>query len=575
MLRDMDTLEVDDNVISSDGGKVMFDFILSEDISCKPDVENVVDSENHNDLLDQYATSVKGDSNVMKGHGEGKSLFCDVHQKTNVEKLSVFAESMTSDLEFFLHPSNYTKGRACTTGNKPGDSNAPDTVDQETFYVKTQMKPQPHSVPEQFADKIEACASIPAQSTPVSLESEQNVSCCLVNPKTAIVVNTRNFNEEMIISRRSTYQKILEMEQEGAKVVERDLGLPIDLVISSAVCLAWYDSRNIARKSLAPDAAACPSLPLCVESLAADILTSLSFAFSCCILIFEGEANFLNEIMESSDELIAAAASLGIDVQLFYSHSSELTEEIIFSCINVAAKSGVFYPVMSDSESLGESFLTAFPSLNPLSANAILSSDAILCKFMEMSNELRIRALQKYMVPSESIALLSATARYGEREDSKSSMTDCSSSISAPEREDVLFRGESQRNKKPKHLHMHDAADDHPEEKFPTESVKAFQGDRLFDSWLTGFDDISAKTAPLGDFVRGSDPDMTNFFLNGIRKRPCMNMTMPQEEISHSPRNRFGSKPNATTQYNKGIDFAPENFNGELIDAKGKAAVKY
>ncbi|KAA8533732.1 hypothetical protein F0562_031249 [Nyssa sinensis] len=195
----------------------------------------------------------------------------------------------------------------------------------------------------------------------------------------------------MIISRRSTYQKILAMEKEGAQVVERDLNLPVDVIISAAVCLAWYDCRNIGKKATARDeASSC--LSLCVENIAANVLTSLSFAFSGCILIFEGESSFLAAILESSDELYAAAASLGMDLQLFCSYSSELTDEIILSCIGNTTKltTGI-YPKMPESETLAESFLTAFPSINPLSAHAILSSGGMLVEFLEWSHEHRIQ----------------------------------------------------------------------------------------------------------------------------------------------------------------------------------------
>lgn len=145
--------------------------------------------------------------------------------------------------------------------------------------------------------------------------------------------------------------------------------------------------------------------------------------------LFEGEINFLSSVMESSDGLYATAASLGIDLQLFCSYSSELTDEIILSNILYAAKlcRGIF-PKMPESETLAESFLTKFPSINPLTAHAILSSGSKLIEFLEWSNERRILALQHYHVPEESIVLFSAFCSYGEREDSKSIMTDCSSS---------------------------------------------------------------------------------------------------------------------------------------------------
>ncbi|PKI52054.1 hypothetical protein CRG98_027470 [Punica granatum] len=149
-------------------------------------------------------------------------------------------------------------------------------------------------------------------------------------------------------------------------------------------------------------------------------------------MIFEGETSFLATMMESSDGLYAVAASLGIDLQLFCSDSAELTDEIILSCIDVGTRfiKGLF-PKLPESETSAESFLSKFPSINPLTAHAIVSNGGILADFLEWSNESRINAVQKYHVPNESISLFSALCRCGEREDSQSVMTDSSSSVSS------------------------------------------------------------------------------------------------------------------------------------------------
>ncbi|KAG5616957.1 hypothetical protein H5410_016781 [Solanum commersonii] len=350
----------------------------------------------------------------------------------------------------------------------------------------------------------EACSAA-AQHAVFSLGSEQNHGSTDSCPETIIIVNTHNFDKEMVISRRTTYQKILAFEKKGVQIVERDLRQPVDIIVSVSACLAWYDCKNIAKKATAPDEAfSC--LPLCVENIAASILTSLSFAFSGCILlkgnsninsqdlflyasnlpvlpcslapdvhnciadvmpmtnlrqafflfsvnslkteyyhhvhVFEGESDFISGIMESSDELYAAAASLGMDIQIFYSYSSEMTDEIILSCIELSSRtSRGLYSKMPESQTLAESFLTAFPSINSLSAHAILSSAGLLVEFLGWTREHRIHAVQKYQVPDESIILLSALSRFGEREDSKSVMTDCSSSVSsAPDSESLHFK---------------------------------------------------------------------------------------------------------------------------------------
>ncbi|KAK3220731.1 hypothetical protein Dsin_014701 [Dipteronia sinensis] len=55
----------------------------------------------------------------------------------------------------------------------------------------------------------------------------------------------------------------------------------------------------------------------------------------------------------------------------------------------------------------------------------------MLIEFFDCSHEHRIMAMRKYHVPDESIILFTALCKYGEWEDSKSIMTDCSSSVSS------------------------------------------------------------------------------------------------------------------------------------------------
>ncbi|KAK2653842.1 hypothetical protein Ddye_013698 [Dipteronia dyeriana] len=282
------------------------------------------------------------------------------------------------------------------------------------------------------ADKVEgSCMPLSVPFSPFAMESEHIQPSMESYPNAVIIVNTQSFDKEMIISRRSTYQKILAMEKEGVQVVERDSDLPVDVISSSASCLVWYDCSNIGKKSSALDeASSC--LPLCVDNIATNVLTLLSLPFSSCILVFEGETDYISTVMESSDGLYAAAATLGIDLQLFYSHTSELTDEIILSCIGDSIKlTRGLYPKMPESETIAESFLTKFPSVNPLTAHAMLSSGGMLIEFFDCSHEHRIMTMRKYHVPDESIILFSALCNYGERDDSKSIITDCSSSVSS------------------------------------------------------------------------------------------------------------------------------------------------
>ncbi|KAJ6386461.1 hypothetical protein OIU78_016381 [Salix suchowensis] len=350
------------------------------------------------------------------------------------------------------------------------------------------------------ADKAEAC-SIPLQ-VPYAMKTEKPQGDMMCFPDIVIIVNTQNFDKEMIVSRRSTYQRILAMEKEGAQVVERDLNLPVDLIISSSICLVWYDCGNIGKKATAADeASSC--LPLCIENIAANVLALLSFSFSGCILVFEGETRFLSTVIEFSDVLYAAAASLGIDLQLFSSYSAELTDEIIVSSILYATKSSRGrYPKMPESETLAESFLTKFPSINPLTAHAILSSEGMLIEFLKWSHEHRIQAVQQYHVPVESVALFSALCKYGEQEDSKSIMTDCSSSASSCPDSDKLLHIDSERKRR-KCIDSLQKTDMHVDDMWKSESLNEFTDGMLdpgafkqYDCWMLTDPEIVGDLKP-------------------------------------------------------------------------------
>ncbi|KAL6545192.1 hypothetical protein OROHE_009857 [Orobanche hederae] len=639
MVREIDTYEIDAAMNLSDSGKEIFDFILSDCHSHRTSAENYKEILNLscNDVS-VFHSSGEACLSSLRNQGEGEKINEDILLRTGVDKVTAYRESMSSDLEFFLNPRSYNKGRESIPSDKSVDTNtvcqvpvptydsaAADTtievqqkwnfkMHQERDYEFASAQKEGETKLEELLNTVpvkeiygnepvkavydnEDCNMMPLQAMPVELESKQNLSCKPLFPKNIIIVNTRNFNEEMIISRRSTYQRILEMEKEGAQVVERDIGLPVDVIVSPTVCLTWYDCRNIGSKASAPDEAfSC--LPLCVESIAASILTSLSVAFSCCILIFEGNSNYLCSIMESSDELYAAAASLGIDIQLHYSYTYEVTEEVIISCINVAAElSRNLYPRMSDSESLAESFLTAFPSINPLSAHAILSSDVILGKFFELSNEERIFALKKYRVPDENVAMLSAISRYGEQEDSKSGLTNCSSSVSVPDSENVEPKIASER-KKPKYTRSLYNPDELPDDWFH-ESLKLLPDDQLnlpklsvpCNSWLSGSTEIYNKSAQIGsslnsnllghyldngvDMMKKSDNKSS---LNDFPLTKGLHISdeRTQFDIDCSPRWRSAtaSKDNFCTLSTKVTGTLQENFAGEVVDLEDTPAFK-
>lgn len=228
--------------------------------------------------------------------------------------------------------------------------------------------------------------------------------------------------------------------------------------------------------------------------------------------------------MESSDELYAAAASLGIDLQLFYSYSSELTDEIILSCISYATKlTRGLYPKMPESETLAESFLTKFPSINPLTAHAILSSGGILIEFLKWSHEFRIHAIQKYNVSEESVTLFSALCKYGELEDSRSIMTDCSSVSSGPDSERCRFNEDSGRKRQkyggsPQKIdvHMDEILHFMPLNQFTDDTLELSTVSKPYNSWMSKdpeiFDEISKPSLPPNCFFGkklGLDMGMT------------------------------------------------------------------
>ncbi|CAH1445568.1 unnamed protein product [Lactuca virosa] len=412
MFEDIDTYSVDANMKSCDIQISILEFVLFDECSdeqkCKENIEvlkiqmsgNLMDSVPHNGI----ASSKLNDTSKKMEIGEAL-----VDNKVNKDPQFVESMSEFNDLDFFLNSleDTFVKKQKATDKKLEMDYTLPVVSSKSLLKTHDTTK-----IPE----------------LPSAMESKKINTNTSSLPDAIIIVNTQNVDTEMIISRRSTYQKILAMEKEGVQVVERDLNLPVDVIISAAVCLVLYDIKNIRTKTSSSDSE-CSS---CVENIAANVLTSISFAFSGCILIFEGEVGFLGGIMESSDELYAAAASLGIDLQLFCSYSCDTTDEIIVNCISHAAKSTKgLYPKMPESETLAESFLSRFPSVNPLSAHAILSSVGSLIQFLEMPHQQRVCAVKKYLVPESSIILFTALCKYGEREDSKSGMTDCCSSVSS------------------------------------------------------------------------------------------------------------------------------------------------
>ncbi|KAL5207523.1 hypothetical protein ABZP36_031958 [Zizania latifolia] len=246
-------------------------------------------------------------------------------------------------------------------------------------------------------------------------------------PEVVIVVNTGNHGKSMLFSRRSSYQQILALEKGGIQVVERDIDMPVDLILSAAVCLVWYETRIVESNEVTASAE-ISGITHFVENIATNILMSVSFSFTGCIMVFEGEGPFLSAVMDSSDSLYAAAASLDMNLQLFFSYTPKSTDEIILNCIRKVAKLiKAPSPDIPESESLAESFLTRFPSINPLSAYMILSSGGSLVEFLSWPHERRIQSVGKHLLSPQIISLFNALCKFGELGESRSVMTECSS----------------------------------------------------------------------------------------------------------------------------------------------------
>lgn len=131
--------------------------------------------------------------------------------------------------------------------------------------------------------------SVPCE--PFSAEAKDTQIRNMSFPELVIIMNTQSTEKEMIVSRRSTYQKILALEKMGTQVIERDSNLPADIIISPAACLVWYEYSNMLKKASGSHEASS-WLPCHVENIATNILSFLSYSFSCCILVIS--PNFCN-----------------------------------------------------------------------------------------------------------------------------------------------------------------------------------------------------------------------------------------------------------------------------------------
>ncbi|KAI3940326.1 hypothetical protein MKW98_024733 [Papaver atlanticum] len=481
VMEDIDTYCVSSTLDSTDAGLVIFDFVFSEET---PDGSlTFQDSEKLKEPFGGFGSTIlvedAGQKPVMSKPGTSEKVPTLSDSMSNFNELSFFlnprksivkqnTEPAVQDTTSYIYDmqkrSKQEEGNIRLMPFQNVDANVQkfeghvdivplkeDSIPVNSYEPASSKANSSFTLPlkegsipvhsyEPASSKANSSFMLPTSDIPESKKKMPSFSDFIV------IVNTQNFDKEMLISRRSSYQKILVMEKSGVQVIEREIDYPVDLILSAAMCLVWYDCKSIGNKAI-NTTEALSFVPLYVENIATNVLTSLSFAFSDCALVFEGDNRYLTAIMESSDGLYAAAASLGIGLQLFCSYSPELTDEIVMSCIDYSLRLNKGqYPKMPDTETLAESFLTRFPSIHPLSAHAILSSGGILVEFLECSSDHRIQVIEKCHVPNQSVSLFSSLCSFGEHEGSKSGTTDCSS-VSPASESNSRLRTETQRKR--------------------------------------------------------------------------------------------------------------------------------
>jgi hypothetical protein len=153
--------------------------------------------------------------------------------------------------------------------------------------------------PQNFVPAIEKSSSTSSVSANVMKAPQDNLSATdlpssvkigsimsgrLSTPEAVIVVNTGSHGKSMLFSRRSSYQQILSLEKGGMQVVERDVDLPVDLILSAAVCLVWCETKIFGCNELSMSTETS-SITNFVETIATNILMSISFCFSSCIMV--------------------------------------------------------------------------------------------------------------------------------------------------------------------------------------------------------------------------------------------------------------------------------------------------
>eukprot|EP00850_Spirogloea_muscicola_P023609 SM000372S13685 [mRNA] locus=s372:28577:33432:+ [translate_table: standard] len=195
---------------------------------------------------------------------------------------------------------------------------------------------------------------------------------------------------------------LLKWEADNVQVIERELLLPLDIILSPTAAFTLYteeklevDARPLTKSSTNY-----------VETIVDDHLRAISCAYDLVILVFEGTWRFTSRMLNVLDDLYAAALGLDIQLQCFLSDTEEQTGELVTECINaVRLSSASSYPAMSESPTLAEDFLNRFPALNTLSGHCILSAGIPLPVFMCLSTAQQAAAVSQFKVSKRALDL--------------------------------------------------------------------------------------------------------------------------------------------------------------------------
>lgn len=266
---------VDFDLNTANYGKVILDFILFDHTPSRPKSE---DGSGPLDMLSDRVSLLReglteASSRTSTDTEYQKPASQRLVSEYDSERASSLFKSMSPfhDLEFFLNPSkDRAEENSVPAGKIPSEMN-------NIHAVKI-----PGDITCKVSTSSPGAGNASCEPPGVGLG---HIELGIVSfPDLVIIVNTQNSSEVMLVSRRSTYQKILAMEKEGIQVIERDTTLPVDIIISAAVCLVWYTRKNIGRKA-SGFSEGSSVLPCHIENIAANILTNLSFAFRACILV--------------------------------------------------------------------------------------------------------------------------------------------------------------------------------------------------------------------------------------------------------------------------------------------------